>query len=248
MNLTKLLRHAEKLVSYGKISDAIEVYSEILAEDFQNTKVHELIAELYIMKKDMQRASRHLFKVASDAVSNGDLLGAVTVYRSIIDILPKNILAREKMLEILTKTGSKNEIVQAVRELATRAMAEDLKGRDCLTSPGAVRDLLRHKLAGLPHEVFVCIQLDAQHRVIAIEELFRGTDVEILFQSLAIHSRTVVLHLDQFIRHLDIDLGRIGVVGVVDQFSDQLDALRIKPLSNRDQVAFIDGDGYVIHG
>ena len=31
------------------------------------------------------------------------------------------------------------------------------------------------KLAGLPHEVFVCLQLDAQHRVIAIEELFRGT-------------------------------------------------------------------------
>lgn len=65
--------------------------------------------------------------------------------------------------------------LQAVRELAMRAMAENLKGRDALTSPGAVRDLLRHKLAGLPHEVFVCIHLDAQHRVIAIEELFRGT-------------------------------------------------------------------------
>lgn len=65
--------------------------------------------------------------------------------------------------------------LQAVRELATRAMAEDLQHRDALTSPGAVRDLLRHKLAGLPHEVFVCIQLDAQHRVIAIDELFRGT-------------------------------------------------------------------------
>ena len=65
--------------------------------------------------------------------------------------------------------------LQAVRELAMRAMAEDLQHRDCLTSPGAVRDFLKHKLAGLPHEVFVCIQLDAQHRVIAIEELFRGT-------------------------------------------------------------------------
>ena len=65
--------------------------------------------------------------------------------------------------------------VQAARELATRAMAEYLQGRSCLTSPGAVRDLLRHKLAGLPHEVFVCIHLDAQHRVIAFEELFRGT-------------------------------------------------------------------------
>ena len=124
MNLTKLLRRAEKLASYGKISDAIEVYSEILAEDFQNTKVHELIAELYIMNKDMQRASRHLFKVASDAVSNGDLQGAVTVYRNIINILPRNILAREKMLEILTKTGSKSEIVQAVRELAEIASGE----------------------------------------------------------------------------------------------------------------------------
>ena len=65
--------------------------------------------------------------------------------------------------------------LQAARELAARAIAEDLRGRDCLTSPGAVRDFLKLRLAGLPHEVFVCIQLDAQHRVIAIEELFRGT-------------------------------------------------------------------------
>ena len=65
--------------------------------------------------------------------------------------------------------------LQAARELAARAIAEDLQARDCLTSPGTVRDLLKHRLGGLPHEVFVCIQLDAQHRVIAIEELFRGT-------------------------------------------------------------------------
>jgi DNA repair protein RadC len=65
--------------------------------------------------------------------------------------------------------------LQAVRELAARAIAEDLGGRDCLSSPRAVRDLLKLRLAGLPHEVFVCLQLDAQHRVIVYEELFRGT-------------------------------------------------------------------------
>ena len=65
--------------------------------------------------------------------------------------------------------------LQAARELAARAIIEDLRGRDCLSSPRAVRDLLKLRLAGLPHEVFVCIQLDAQHRVISIEELFRGT-------------------------------------------------------------------------
>lgn len=65
--------------------------------------------------------------------------------------------------------------LQAVHELASRALAEDLRSRDCLTSPGAVGEYLRHRLSGLPHEVFVCIQLDAQHRVIAIKELFPGT-------------------------------------------------------------------------
>ena len=48
--------------------------------------------------------------------------------------------------------------LQAARELAARAIAEDLGGRDCLSSPRAVRDLLRLRLAGLPHEVFVCLQ------------------------------------------------------------------------------------------
>ncbi len=65
--------------------------------------------------------------------------------------------------------------LQAAVELAARSLTEQLTIRESLTSPGAVRDLLRLKLAGPPHEVFICIQLDAQHRVIAVEELFRGT-------------------------------------------------------------------------
>jgi DNA repair protein RadC len=50
-----------------------------------------------------------------------------------------------------------------------------LQGRDAMTSPQAVRDYLRTRLACLPHEVFACMFLDAQHRLIACEELFRGT-------------------------------------------------------------------------
>ena len=65
--------------------------------------------------------------------------------------------------------------LQAAVELAARTLTEQLTSRTSLTSPGAVRDLLRLKLAGLPHEVFICIYLDAQHRVIALDELFRGT-------------------------------------------------------------------------
>ena len=44
-----------------------------------------------------------------------------------------------------------------------------------LTSPGAVRDYLRLRLAARKEEAFLCIWLDAQHRAIQIEEPFRGT-------------------------------------------------------------------------
>jgi DNA repair protein RadC len=63
----------------------------------------------------------------------------------------------------------------AAIELARRAMAEEIKERSALTSPGAVRDYLRVALGHRPNEVFVCIWLDAQHKVIGIEDAFQGT-------------------------------------------------------------------------
>jgi DNA repair protein RadC len=63
----------------------------------------------------------------------------------------------------------------AVLELARRALREDLRAGNALTTPGAVRDYLRLALGGRAYEVFVCIFMDAQHRVISAQELFRGT-------------------------------------------------------------------------
>lgn len=63
----------------------------------------------------------------------------------------------------------------AVLELARRSLAEEIGARSALTSPQAVRDYLRLALGTREHEVFVSLFLDAQHRVIAAEELFRGT-------------------------------------------------------------------------
>lgn len=63
----------------------------------------------------------------------------------------------------------------AALELARRALVDPLKARDALASPQAVRDWLRLSLGNLPHEVFIALWLDAQNRLIASEELFRGT-------------------------------------------------------------------------
>lgn len=65
--------------------------------------------------------------------------------------------------------------LDAAKELLTRALGETLQAGDCLADPGAVKDLLRLRLSHLPHEVFVVLLLDAQHRLIDCVELFRGT-------------------------------------------------------------------------
>ncbi len=65
--------------------------------------------------------------------------------------------------------------LQAVLEMSRRALGEQLKQGVTFASPGGVRDYLRLHLAGLQHEVFMALWLDAQNRLIAAEELFRGT-------------------------------------------------------------------------
>ena len=63
----------------------------------------------------------------------------------------------------------------AVLEMARRCLGEQLHAGAALNSPASVREYLSLALGAREHEVFVAMFLDAQHRVIAVEELFRGT-------------------------------------------------------------------------
>jgi DNA repair protein RadC len=62
-----------------------------------------------------------------------------------------------------------------VIEEAKRRLGARLEGLNALTSPALARDAIRLRFAGLEHEIFACLFLDNQHRVIKFEELFRGT-------------------------------------------------------------------------
>jgi DNA repair protein RadC len=63
----------------------------------------------------------------------------------------------------------------AVMEMARRALAQQLAAAPVFDSPARVKDYLALNLAGRPHEVFSVLFLDAQHRLLQLEELFRGT-------------------------------------------------------------------------
>ena len=91
------------------------------------------------------------------------------------------------------------EIV-AVLELARRALTSQLQEKAIFNDPKAVRDYLQLQLGSRPHEVFAVLFLDASHRLIVLEEMFRGTLTqtsvyprEVVMRALALNAANVVL-------------------------------------------------------
>jgi len=64
---------------------------------------------------------------------------------------------------------------QAVLEIAKRLLRHELARGPVMNAPTRVRDFLRLSFGHIGHEVFTVLFLDAQHQLIACEELFRGT-------------------------------------------------------------------------
>ena len=74
------------------------------------------------------------------------------------------------------KNDSNLSATQKAVKRALKLLEKQLRQEpSALTTPKLVSEYLVLKLAGREHEVFVAIWLDAQHRVVEYEEMFRGT-------------------------------------------------------------------------
>jgi DNA repair protein RadC len=80
------------------------------------------------------------------------------------------------------KALTETQIIKAAKILLNRRY----RPGNALTSPATMRDWLRLNYQDFEHEVFICLFLDNQHRVIRHEVLFRGT-----IDFAAIHPREV---------------------------------------------------------
>ena len=114
-----------------------------------------------------------------ESMSDADLLGVLVGNRTAAHLLKDVSGSLSQLLHeplpveyVQPQVASK---LRAATELVRRSFAESMQQRDVLGSPAAVRDFLRITLARRDHEVFMALFLDAQNRVIAPEELFRGT-------------------------------------------------------------------------
>jgi DNA repair protein RadC len=75
----------------------------------------------------------------------------------------------------------------AALELGRRYLDAEMKTMTMLGDPSASARYIKSRLCGYPYEVFACLFLDNRHRVIAFEELFRGS-----IGGASVHPREVV--------------------------------------------------------
>lgn len=94
---------------------------------------------------------------------------------------------------------AKRAEIVAVLELARRALASQLKEKPMFSNPQAIRDYLQLQLGSRAHEIFAVLFLDSAHRLIVMEEMFRGTlsqtsvyPREVVVRALALNAANVV--------------------------------------------------------
>jgi DNA repair protein RadC len=110
-----------------------------------------------------------------------DLLTHFTSLRAVLD-------APVEELKLRPGIGpAKAATLVAVVALAERYLACGVMREEVFGASADVRKYLRHRLGGLPREVFGALFLDAQHRLISFREMFLGT-----VDSATVHPREVL--------------------------------------------------------
>jgi len=149
-----------------------------------------------------------LLERGADALSDAELLAVLlhTGYRNCSALeLARNLLAqyaglggvmgaqRSSLLACPGVGVAKYAQLQASLELARRQALQALCSGDVLSSPEQTRRFLQHHLGGHAREVFCCLFLDSQHRVLRCEDLFFGT-----LDGAAVYPREVAVRALQY--------------------------------------------------
>lgn len=149
-----------------------------------------------------ERPREKLMQLGPTALTDAELLAiflrtgiagrsAVDLSRSLLERFGglRQLLSadRTSFLEAPGIGDAKYAQLQAVLEMARRHLSEQLCYGDALQSPEDTRRYLQMQLSNHPYEVFAVLFLDNRHRVLAFEELFRGT-----IDGASVHPREVV--------------------------------------------------------
>ena len=150
-----------------------------------------------------ERPREKLLAAGASALSDAEVLGVLLGSSGLRGVniveLSRELLAEHESLRALLNAGCAALLkqrgigtvgycrLQAALELARRYYAEAMRTGPTLDSPAATHRYLISRLRDQPYELFCCLHLDNRHRLIAFDELFRGT-----IDGASVHPREVV--------------------------------------------------------
>jgi DNA repair protein RadC len=144
-------------------------------------RIKDLPAEARPREKLLARGPQALSDVELLAILLRTGMAGKNVFQLAAELLAPNgvaglLQASAQSLRLVKGLGpAKQAELLAVLELARRALQQQLQQREVFHSPDAIRHYLQLHLAHKSHEVFAVLFLDNQNRLLAMEELFRGT-------------------------------------------------------------------------
>ncbi|HEU4663229.1 MAG TPA: DNA repair protein RadC [Dokdonella sp.] len=145
-------------------------------------------------ERPREKLLAHGAGVLSDAELLAVFLGSGRRGRNAVDLARDLLAAAGGLKPLLDAPRSQSAVgvvawcrLAAALETGRRYLDAELRRGEALTDPSASARYLKARLAGYPYEVFACLFLDNRHRVIAFEELFRGS-----IDGASVHPREVV--------------------------------------------------------
>ena len=149
-------------------------------------------------ERPREKLIEHGAHVLSDAELLAVLLGSGTRGTTAVDLARALLIEFRSLRELLSAPRercvagrglgpARYAAPQAALELARRHYRETLTVGPALTAPEAARTFLLAQLRDRPYEVFCCLHLDSRHRLVAFDEMFRGT-----VDGASVHPREVV--------------------------------------------------------
>ena len=161
-----------------------------------------------------ERPREKMLQMGPESLSDGELLAiflrvgvpgktAVDLARELLSKFGDLRQLLDADLEVFSKIHgmgpAKYVQLQAALEMGKRYLEKSINVGDAITNPEKIKQFLKAKMRAYRQEVFSCVYLDNQHRILDYKELFYGTidgasvyPREVVKQTLAFNAAAVI--------------------------------------------------------
>jgi pilus assembly protein FimV len=157
-NKAKTLESASKLLSQGRISEAIREYQLVLRNDPKDQATLMTVGDLFARQGDMAQAIEYFERLAQVYLSDGFNSKAIAIYKKIAKLAPNELDPLERLADLYVQQG----VLSEARPLFLQIAEAHLKAN---RAPKAV-DVLRRLLEVEPENLRVQMRLAELYNVI----------------------------------------------------------------------------------